>query len=230
MYRNYARVQVRPVVVASRRDRSCVEHAGAPSEPAEHLGRFSASFATIPSASPGRKTPCKVPWGPHMQDIRVDEDGRNRCWNCGGSGFTEGRTTRAKLAVGVGAFLTKKKQRCTRCGEWNDVGSAKPYTGPASSKYRKLEQRSTPTTRSASPAPREHASAPQLWKCGAGHENHPTRTTCGVCGALQPDHSGSQPTASPMLMTSLERLAELRRDGLLTDKEFSAAKAKLLGL
>src|SRR5688572_1722159 len=37
-------------------------------------------------------------------------------------------------------------------------------------------------------------------------------------------------TGSDALTAEIERLAELRRQGLLTDEEFAAAKAKLLGL
>jgi Short C-terminal domain len=36
--------------------------------------------------------------------------------------------------------------------------------------------------------------------------------------------------SSDALTAEIERLAELRRQGLLTDEEFAAAKAKLLGL
>lgn len=67
-----------------------------------------------------------------MKDIRVDSQGRQRCWNCGGLNFTHKRTFRSKALVGVGALLTKKKLKCQSCGEYNDTGRAKPYTGPAS--------------------------------------------------------------------------------------------------
>lgn len=72
-----------------------------------------------------------------MKDIRFDETGEPRCWNCGARGFTEKRTARSKVAFGVGALLTKKKLRCQRCGEYNDTGNGKPYDGPAARKYRK---------------------------------------------------------------------------------------------
>ncbi len=72
-----------------------------------------------------------------MKDIRIDDQGRRRCWNCGGTGFTEKRTTRSKLMVGVGALVTKKKLKCQSCGEYNDTGSSKPYTGPASKRAAK---------------------------------------------------------------------------------------------
>lgn len=45
-------------------------------------------------------------------------------------------TLRSKALVGVGALLTKKKLKCQVCGEYNDTGSAKPWTGPESKKYR----------------------------------------------------------------------------------------------
>ena len=84
-----------------------------------------------------------------MQDIRFDEDGEPRCWNCGSKAFQAKRTTRSKLAGGIaaitlvgapiaaaGVLSTKKKLKCLRCGEYNDVGDGKPYEGPASEKYR----------------------------------------------------------------------------------------------
>ncbi len=77
-----------------------------------------------------------------MKDVRVDFDGELRCWNCGSKGFTEKRTFRSKALVGVGALLTKKKLKCQTCGEFNDTGSAKPFTGPASRKWRKAWEKS----------------------------------------------------------------------------------------
>lgn len=65
-----------------------------------------------------------------VRDIQIDSQGCNRCWSCGGKNFTQGRTTMAKVTVGVGALLTKKKLRCTGCGAWNDVGNAKPFNRP----------------------------------------------------------------------------------------------------
>lgn len=76
-----------------------------------------------------------------MKDIRVDEDGELRCWNCGGKSFTEKRTARSKVVGAplliVAPLVTKKKLKCHLCGEYNDVGNAKPYEGPAGRKYRK---------------------------------------------------------------------------------------------
>jgi hypothetical protein len=72
-----------------------------------------------------------------MKDIRIDSQGRQRCWNCGGTGFTEKRTTRSKLLVGVGTFLTKKKLQCQSCGEYNETGNSKSYDGPASERAAK---------------------------------------------------------------------------------------------
>ena len=62
-----------------------------------------------------------------MKDVRIDADGEMRCWSCGAKGFTLKRTARSKVLVGVGALATKKKLKCQSCGEYNDVGSAKPY-------------------------------------------------------------------------------------------------------
>jgi len=39
--------------------------------------------------------------------------------------------------VGIGALLTKKKLKCTLCGEYNDTGTAKPWTGPDSKRAAK---------------------------------------------------------------------------------------------
>jgi rubrerythrin len=66
-----------------------------------------------------------------VQDIRLDEEGNFRCWKCGGKNFDKKRTFRAKAAVGVGALLTHKKLKCLACGEYNDTGSAQPFTGTA---------------------------------------------------------------------------------------------------
>jgi hypothetical protein len=73
-----------------------------------------------------------------MKDIRVDSDGEFRCWNCGNKGLIEKRTFRSKALIGVGALLTKKKLKCQTCGEYNDTGNAKPYTGPEARKWRKV--------------------------------------------------------------------------------------------
>ncbi len=90
-----------------------------------------------------------------MKNIRIDVDGTPRCWNCGSRGLTEKRTFRSKAAIGVGALLTKKKLKCQRCGEYNDTGNGRPWTGPASRKYRKeweTEQAARATTGAASPS------------------------------------------------------------------------------
>jgi hypothetical protein len=71
-----------------------------------------------------------------MQDIRIDQQGRQRCWNCGGLNFTQQRTARSKVGFGISSALTKPKLRCVRCSEYNDVGSARPYTGPASPSFK----------------------------------------------------------------------------------------------
>ena len=72
-----------------------------------------------------------------MKNIRIDDNGVPRCWNCGSMGLTEKRTLRSKAMVGAGALLTKKKLKCQRCGEYNDTGNGKPYNGPKARKYRK---------------------------------------------------------------------------------------------
>ena len=75
-----------------------------------------------------------------MKDVRIDSDGQLRCYNCGQSSFIEKRTLRAKTlgvaAVGIGALLTHKKLKCRVCGEYNQTGNAKPFTGPEGKKWK----------------------------------------------------------------------------------------------
>jgi hypothetical protein len=81
-----------------------------------------------------------------MRDVKIDSDGALRCWNCGGKNFDSKRTGRSKLLVGVGTLATKRKLKCQVCGEYNQTGNAKPYSAPASRKYRKAEAKRTPAT------------------------------------------------------------------------------------
>jgi hypothetical protein len=62
-----------------------------------------------------------------MNDVRIDEAGSLRCWNCGSNGFDSKRTTRSKMLVGVGALVTQKKLKCQSCGEYNQTGNAQPF-------------------------------------------------------------------------------------------------------
>ncbi len=94
-----------------------------------------------------------------MRDVRIDQDGELRCWNCGAKGFTEKRTLRSKALVGVGALLTKKKLKCQVCGEYNDTGNAKYWDGPASRKHRKAYE-AEKAKRSAQPSSAAQASGP----------------------------------------------------------------------
>lgn len=61
-----------------------------------------------------------------MRNVRVDEHGDLVCWKCGNRNLISKRTARSKVIVGVGALATKKKLKCQACGEYNDVGNAKP--------------------------------------------------------------------------------------------------------
>lgn len=61
-----------------------------------------------------------------MRNVRVNEHGELVCWKCGSKNLLAKRTTRSKVAVGVGALATKKKLKCLACGEYNDTGNAKP--------------------------------------------------------------------------------------------------------
>jgi hypothetical protein len=74
----------------------------------------------------------------NVKNVCVDGDGEFRCWNCGMKGLLAKRTFRAKMLVGVGALLTKKKLKCQTCGEYNDTGNAQPFAGPESRKWRKV--------------------------------------------------------------------------------------------
>jgi len=73
-----------------------------------------------------------------MKNVCIDKSGDLRCYNCGSKGFTEKRTLRSKVIIGVGSLLTKKKLKCQVCGEYNDTGNADEYKGPASKKYTKM--------------------------------------------------------------------------------------------
>jgi hypothetical protein len=87
-----------------------------------------------------------------MQDIRIDDNGDQRCWKCGGKNFDNKRTARSKMLVGVGALATHKKLKCQSCGEYNQTGSAKPFI-PVADRTRddmaiseRLEARGIPLT------------------------------------------------------------------------------------
>ena len=70
-----------------------------------------------------------------MNNIRIDANGYQRCWNCGGkSCFTLKRTFTAKLIFGFAALLTNKKLQCQFCGVYNLAGNAEPYQGAADEK------------------------------------------------------------------------------------------------
>lgn len=100
-----------------------------------------------------------------MKDVRIDQAGELRCWNCGSKQFTEQRTLRSKVAFGVGALLTKKKLKCVICGEYNDTGNAKSYDGPESRKYRKAYEAELAAAKTA-PAPAAATVADQIRELG----------------------------------------------------------------
>lgn len=79
-----------------------------------------------------------------MKDPVLDSNGDLRCWHCGSKNFIEKRTARAKMLVGIGALVTKKKLKCASCGEYNDSGNAKPMTGKE--RWAKKEAHSPPAT------------------------------------------------------------------------------------
>ncbi|MGF7125146.1 hypothetical protein [Rhodococcus sp. AG1013] len=45
------------------------------------------------------------------------------------------------VAGAVTLLVTKKKLKWQLCDEYNDTGSAKPYTGPESKKWRKFHEK-----------------------------------------------------------------------------------------
>ncbi|MGQ0624485.1 MAG: SHOCT domain-containing protein [Sporichthyaceae bacterium] len=146
-----------------------------------------------------------------MKDIRIDTNGDQRCWNCGSKSFTQKRTARSKVmgvtagiaTVGVAALsplATKKKLKCQACDEYNDVGTAKPWTGPSNEKLaKKFGTDDVPKADgpSAPPAPVRPATP-----------------------AVAP---------SPSRADELVKLAKLRDSGVLSEAEFAAEKARLLG-
>ena len=106
------------------------------------------SLSSSPAMRPIVREGCHMVGWASMKNIRIDADGTPRCWNCGAKGFTEKRTFRSKVMVGVGALITKKKMKCQRCGEYNDTGNGQPYDGPDGRKYRK-EWQAEQTARNA---------------------------------------------------------------------------------
>jgi DNA-directed RNA polymerase subunit RPC12/RpoP len=101
-----------------------------------------------------------------MKDVRIDQAQELRCWNCGSKQFTEQRTLRSKVAFGVGALLTKRKLKCVICGEYNDTGSAKPYNGPESRKYRKAYEAELAAAKASPAPPAAKSAAEQIRELG----------------------------------------------------------------
>lgn len=58
-----------------------------------------------------------------MKETQVDDQGRVRCPVCGGSDFSDKRTVKGKIAMGV---FAPKRLKCRGCGE-NLHGGGKPY-------------------------------------------------------------------------------------------------------
>ena len=161
-----------------------------------------------------------------MKDIRIDDQGRQRCWNCGGTNFTHKRTFRAKATavglgvatVGVGAAAaaagTKKKLKCQSCGEYNDVGSAKPYDGPKNKRAAKKSGALELDKRELVSREKEDAVKQASLDASAAT----------IAAATQPPLASSGDISS-----QLQQIAELHQGGVLDAQEFAAAKAKILG-
>ena len=82
-----------------------------------------------------------------------------------------------------------------------------------------------------------HAAGPLWWLAGrltrpAGRaaEGSRTPTTRAATTSRRPRRRRPPPTEGGSDTDELERLAELHADGTLTDEEFAAAKAKILGI
>lgn len=120
---------------------------------------FSNSFGSHAAWVPGRVVGLgfAASYRREMKDVRVDGDGELRCWNCGMKGLLAKRTFRSKVLVGVGALLTKKKLKCQTCGEYNDTGNAKPFTGPDARKWRKVYEKEQKAKTSAQIAAEDRA-------------------------------------------------------------------------
>lgn len=137
-----------------------------------------------------------------MKAIRIDTTGQTRCWKCGSVSFKEKRTLRSKALVGVGALITKKKLKCNACGEYNQTGGAKPYKGPASKRLGK--------------------------KYGTLVNMHDGTDDFAdeMPDDLEDDETG--PVADPA--AEIRKLGDMHAEGLITDDEFAAAKAKILSI
>src|SRR4051794_21257651 len=70
-----------------------------------------------------------------MKGIRIDVDGRPRCWSCGTKDITAGRALRSRRRLGLGG-ASPPKLKCPRCGQINDTGNGETYDGPAQRRYR----------------------------------------------------------------------------------------------
>lgn len=153
-----------------------------------------------------------------MNDVRVDDDGNLRCWNCGGKNFLNKRTGRAHiigyLTATVGAFATKKKLKCQQCGEYNQVGDAKPFDGPADPK-RRAEMKRQAAVRWVA----EHRK-----NLAASTASSPPPDPAPAVGIP----ATAPPATLPSLAAELSGLARLRDEGVLTDAEFQVAKARVL--
>ncbi len=63
----------------------------------------------------------------------------------------------------------------------------------------------------------------------AAYEQQQAAYNQGVAAAQPPPPPAPAPPAGGDTMAELEKLADMKSKGLLTDEEFSAAKAKILG-
>lgn len=137
-----------------------------------------------------------------MRAVRIDTEGQPRCWNCGSTGFKEKRSLKSKAMFGVGALLTKKKLKCHACGQYNLTGRGKPYKGPASKRLGKKYG--------------------TLVNMHGGTDDF----TDEMSDDLEVDEAA--PVADPA--AEIRELSEMHAEGLLTDDEFAAAKAKVLSI
>ncbi len=174
-----------------------------------------------------------------MQDIRIDDEGNQRCWKCGGKNFDEKRTFRSKATLGVGALLTHKKLKCLKCGEYNQTGNAKPFTGPMTGMRVRCGDKVLEVATAV-----EAADAARALVKATNQAATMTHIPTGVATTFNPDGTTTEPqvpeptpmaapeeTAAPIASVAdeLKKLADLRDAGVLTDEEFADQKAILLG-
>ena len=77
------------------------------------------------------------PW----RDVRVDDNGDFRCWNCGFTEFfnppnMDDMTDWEKIKAPSSVYAAQaKRDKCKRCGNRNEMSHPRAWEGPASNRY-----------------------------------------------------------------------------------------------